>query len=35
VKFFGKFIFEEIRSKAFLLTKEGFFIFGEGEKIGI
>ena len=32
LKFFGKFTFEEIRGKAFLLTKEGFFIFGGEEK---
>jgi hypothetical protein len=32
MKFFGKFTPEEIRGKAFLLTKGGFFIFGEEEK---
>jgi uncharacterized protein with PIN domain len=32
MKFFGKFTLEEIRGKAFLLTREGFFIFGEGEE---
>lgn len=29
LKFFGKFTLEEIRGKAFLLKKEGFFTFGE------
>jgi hypothetical protein len=29
LRFFEKFTFEEIKGKAFLLTKEGFFIFEE------
>ncbi|MBO3803016.1 MAG: DUF5615 family PIN-like protein [Candidatus Brockarchaeota archaeon] len=31
-KFFERFASEEIKGKAFLLTKEGFFVFREGEE---
>ncbi|MBO3798481.1 MAG: DUF5615 family PIN-like protein [Thermoproteota archaeon] len=32
LKFLEKFSFEKIKGKAFLLTREGFFVFREGEE---